>query len=214
VIISALTITRGDRPQFLQMNERMVEYQTVQPDYHVTVGFKPKDNNNDVAQRYIQGFGDCCLNLNSDLVIVFEDDDYYSPKYIETMVKLWENAGKPSCLGYDNTWYYHLGLKKYVNLQHPGRASMFNSIFTKDVMKCRFGDLSDPFLDIRLWKQLKGYTHSDKSPICIGIKHGVGMTAGAGHKKNFRYKYEDEQGLWLQRQTNNFYEAYYSNTPK
>jgi hypothetical protein len=214
MIVTALTVTRGDRPQFLQMCDSMVEAQTRLPDYHFTTDYPPKSKDNDVTERYIQGFSDAFVNYNADVVIVFEDDDYYSPGYIEKMLRLWEANGKPNAFGFDYSWYYHIGRREYTQLKHPGRSSMFNSMFTKEVLNCNFGDVKDPFLDIRLWKQLKGVAVENTGVDCIGIKHNVGLVSGAGHKKTFPYKFKDKDGIWLNRQTNNFYETYYSNTPK
>lgn len=212
MIVTALTVTRGDRPQFLDLQTKMLESQNCNFQ-HILIDYKPKSKYNDVTERYKLGFEQAFNDLKSDFVVVMEDDDYYAPNYISSMVKLWRNSGYPDALGFDNSWYYHLERKEYDNLKHPGRASMFNSCFTKAVLGCDFGDPTDPFLDIRLWKQLQGQSISISDVLCVGIKHGRGMTSGAGHKKNFRYKFKDIGGKWLQHQTKGFYEAYYSNTP-
>lgn len=213
MIVTALTVTRGDRPHFLELQNKMLESQTCEKFYHVLIDYKPKTKFNDVTERYKKGFEQAFNELKSDLVVVMEDDDYYAPTYIENMVKLWMVNGRPNCFGFDSTWYYHLERKEYDKLYHPGRASMFNSVFTAEVLNCDFGKMTDPFLDIRLWKQLKGIATPYRNVECIGIKHGQGMTSGAGHKKTFKYKFQDIGGNWLKHQTKGFYETHYSNTP-
>jgi hypothetical protein len=40
---------------------------------------------------------------------------------------------------------------------------------------------SESFVDLYLWQKLKGASVTVQQPLCIGIKHGIGLCGGGGH---------------------------------
>jgi glycosyltransferase involved in cell wall biosynthesis len=99
--VSVLTPT-CNRPVALKLTERMLQRQTRQPDQWVIadgslerIAFPDPDDRSVVVVRYPQEPGprNFCTNVmrgleyvNGDVVVIFEDDDWYHPTHIERMV--------------------------------------------------------------------------------------------------------------------------------
>jgi hypothetical protein len=151
----------------------------------------------DITARYKAG----CQKLfdNGCTVVLFwEDDDWYASNYIETMVTRWIESGKPAAIGIGISTYYHIMTNRYFSIRHTGRASAMATLVTKKVMDIQWPADNDPYLDIALWKQLKGKTFEPEKPICLGIKHNLGMVGGGAHQPDSgHYKIEDKDGSYL-----------------
>lgn len=183
--ITAITPTRGDRPQFVENCIRMMQRQTVKLYQHLIIDYAPINDRHDIGARYKEGFEQAFTN-GADIVFCIEDDDWYKDDYIEKMMEGWKQAQKPSAFGFQTSMYYHIPSYQYVNLRHPGRASMYNSLFDRSVLSLNWPD-DMRFLDIFLWKNLSGVSgYAPSSPVCIGIKHGIGMAGGSAHSDMFR----------------------------
>lgn len=180
--VGVLIPTRGDRPLFLENYLRMVRTQTHQPARIHVVDYKPFSNSCDISQRYKLGYTLMTGFNDVDVVAFMEDDDYYAPDYLETMVKAWENHGKPDIFGTNYTIYYHIRLRKYYKMTHHTRASAMNTLI-KPGLKINWPKDDDPFTDLWLWTRsgLEGKTFDPGRHISIGIKHGVGLTGGQSH---------------------------------
>ncbi len=194
--IGVVIPTKGDRPLFLAKAKSMIARQTMQPQY-VKIVDNPTDIEGiDIALRYEIGFR-YLFKKGCDVVICWEDDDWYSDKYIATVIAAWDKAGCPAIFGVGQSTYYHIVVKKHFSLQHTKRASMMATIVTPRVMKDKF-DYADPYLDIALWINNSGKTFIPKEPICLGIKHGFTDVGGGGHQKHWkRYKLEDNNSAKL-----------------
>lgn len=207
MIIGVVIPTRG-RKRFLAMALKQIGRQTVQPHHIRVVDFEADGEEVDITRRYRQGCND--LLPNCDVVLFWEDDDWYAPNYIETMVAGWLAAGKPSAFGIANTTYYHIFERRYFTISHPGRASACCTMVTKDVLNIRWPSDDYPYLDIELWNQLAGKTFVPQQPICIGIKHGLGLVGGGCHNGSSKhYTQADPDGRYLRSivgEDFNFYE--------
>lgn len=187
---------RKDRPRFLRQCLLMLNRQTRKADFILVVdgntGLKK-----DLTLRYKTGFGVAFGKGECDVVFLIENDDWYSSRFIETMLQHWNLTGRPDILGIGRTVYYHLGQRRYKIMTHKERASAFCTMVTKKVLGIVWPDDSESFLDLHLWQQLKGVTVLPEEEICIGIKHGIGTCGGRAHKETFPYDFEDKELAYL-----------------
>ena len=170
------------------------------------VNDKPISNDVDITWRYRIGF-ERLKNKGMDVIIFVENDDWYSPKYIETMFTAWVENGKPELFGLNNTIYYNINNNKHVHLKHVGRASMMSTmISTKAVIE--WGDDNYAYTDMVLWKKLKGVA-VDLGIINMGIKHGTGLCGGGGHVNDWgHYNQVDTDLSFLKSITGNEFPFY------
>lgn len=175
--VGVLIPTRGDRPLFLDNAKRMLDAQSLQPNVVELVNFRPKDDQKDITLRYRMGFQ--VLKNKCDLVVCWEDDDWYHCGYLEYMVSKWREHGEPDLLGTDRTLYYHLLQRKYETLENMKHSSMMNTCI-KSKLQVEWPDDHYPFTDVHIWSRHTGKLVSS-GVRSIGIKHGVGLCGGAGH---------------------------------
>jgi hypothetical protein len=198
--IGVVIPTIKGRELFLNNCLRMLANQTFQPHYTTLIDYDLKQNFVDLALRYRIGFMECFQFQNCDVVLCIEDDDWYSKDYIQTMINEWAKANKPGIFGVGETYYYHIFAQKYLRLAHSNRASMFSTLVTNEVLKVSI-DYKDPYLDVYLWKTLRGATFIPRSPIAIGIKHGIGAVGGGAHQVDSKhYQTQDKYFEWLNNQ--------------
>lgn len=177
-----ITPTRGDRPQWLDICKRMVNYQSLQLP-HIICEYTPKSSVNDIAERYHWLFNEAFVVNNYNYAIIFEDDDYYPKNYCEKLVNEWLKLSNPPILGQNSTTYIHiknLGIKE---MKHFNRSSMMSMLLTKEVLQLQLS--CSPFIDLEISKA-KGFT-TIPAIGAIGIKHGDGVTVGAGHTSVFKW---------------------------
>lgn len=139
-------------------------------------GFNTQRYNMDVLLERVTG----------DIILVIEDDEYYSPEYLSTMVKLLESA---SIAGLSNSRYYHLqapGWKFMNNYQH---ASLCQSAIRKEALPLLVDAVhsGEYYFDIQLWKKALETGASSvllsNTNLSIGIKGMPGRSGlGAGHE--------------------------------
>lgn len=213
--VAVLIPDRGDRPRFLKNCLRMMAAQTLQPHITCVVSHAPNSPECDITERYRIGY-EALKNQGVDVIALIENDDFYSPYYLETMVNAWEKAGKPDLLGTGYTIYYHLKLKSYFTMHHSTRASAMNTLIKADLNFDWCAD-NEPYTDMHLWKILKGVVIVPKKPISIGIKHGEGLTGGHMHVDRLhrytKHGTDDSDFKYLQSVVDetsfNFYSKYY-----
>lgn len=186
-MIAVVIPDRGDRPEFMDHCRYLLSLQTMQPAIIEIVDYPPLNGVKDITPRYRQGLKNAFAK-GALVTFLWENDDWYSPTYIEQMIKGWIKAGSPSLFGIGYTTYYHLKQKKYRTLKHPKRASAMNTMISA-LHPLTFPPDDDPFFDLHLWKT-GGITFSPKEIISIGIKHGVGLCGGKAHNMDFKYKTE------------------------
>ena len=200
--VGLLTPTRGDRPLFNDQYNELIKSQTVQPDEIIKVDYEPISHKKDLGARYRIGIQEA-TKRGCDVILLWEDDDWYHPTYLEFMLNKWEQHGNPDVLGIDETYYYHIIFNGLRHLKHEGRSSAFCTLL-KIPYKYSFVQDEDIYFDCHLYKKhaqkyLKTVTIPfDKEVLAIGIKHNYGVSGGSGHLKMFHYKTKGQQALdWL-----------------
>lgn len=205
---------RNDRPLFLENCLRLIKNQTLQPTIIEVINYEPESSNVDITQRYRRGY-EKLRNKGLDIIALMENDEWYSPKYLEIMVDGWIKHGKPEIFGTNYTIYYHIKLFSYFTMHHLTRSSAMSTLITPD-MDIKWCVDEQPYTDIWLWKQLQGVTFTPSEIICLGIKHGVGKCGGMAHvDKLHRYVGNDINKYYLRSivdsESFNFYSNYFEN---
>ncbi len=178
--IGVLIPDRRDRPRFLENCYRMIEAQTLEPSVVVCVDYAPKDSNVDITPRVKHGY-DLLTAAGVDVIAIIENDDWYSPDYLKTMVENWERWKRPDLFGTCYTIYYHIALKAYYTMEHHQRASLMNTMIKPGLTFPWCVDI-EPYLDLHLWQTIKNrIVFRPEKHIAIGIKHGVGLCGGGSH---------------------------------
>lgn len=185
--IGVLIPTRGDRPRFIAHAKKMLLRQTRLPDFIEIVDDEAEDKSKiDITWRYRIG----CERLfakGADVVICWEDDDWYHRRYIELMVSGWWKAGKPTMFGINKTLYYNIHTQKYLEIPTGNRASMMSTLLGRDIFKLEWPGDNEPYLDWQLWRQRNGTVSEVRATwLAVGIKHGTGLCGGAGHDPNWK----------------------------
>ena len=180
--VAILIPTIAGREKFLHQAIYQISEQSHQPDIIEIIQDLPIYKSPDVAWRYKIGI-QRCKQKGADIIIFWEDDDWYRYNYIEMMVKSWIIAGRPDVFGISRTIYYNIVKRKYLLIDHPGRASMMSTMVTKNFIP-QWEDDRDPYIDMFIWRGQYNKATVDVSygqSITIGIKHGIGACAGGGH---------------------------------
>jgi hypothetical protein len=197
--LAVITPTRGDRKAFLDKCKSYVASQTMQPDEFIIVDYKadPTDLSPKVDQsnRVIEGVK-IAKNANCSRIIIMEDDDYYSPNYIENVLKNWKNE---FIIGGDSYNSYHILLKKYfswgkdVQLYVNGRKLPTVSPLAQTSFMVKFFDIflngnmlgKNSNLDVDLWTYSNLFNLPKKlvsfDNLFLSIKHNTSLCAGGLH---------------------------------
>lgn len=212
---------RGDRPELLRNCISMMDNQTMKWHLRHGIGMESTSEECDITKRYRKGY-EYISAIKSwmfqvDVIAFIENDDYYAPDYLETMVWEWHKAGRPDLFGTNSTIYYHLKLKKKFTMLHGERASAMNTLI-KPGLDIVWPEDNDPFTDQWLWMHPE---HKIKNQvligpdrvISIGMKHGIGKLGAGSHIDDLhRYTEDDSEMEWLKRHTDqnsfNFYKEY------
>lgn len=148
-------------------------------------GINTQRPNLEAALQYISG----------DKVLIIEDDDWYSPRYIEYMSNVLDYA---SLAGEGRHKYYHVqvpGIKTMQNLEH---ASLCATGFRKSLLDQfeRAINSGEIFIDVALWnialrEKLERIIFTDKN-ISVGMKGIPGGRdhIGIGNKNRRDYMYD------------------------
>jgi len=207
--VTFLTTTK-DRPLAFVLCQRWVKHQTLQPTQWIIVD----DGKQPIADlismdkalylrrepKVDESPNTLFLNLKTALPIVkedkilfIEDDDYYAPKYAETIVaKLEEHE----VVGINNSRYYYLptcGNCRALNKRH---ASLAQTAFRKSFLSefAKLLDTNTGALDLKLWRELangRGYLFSDDNePLCVGIKGMPGRKSASGAHTASSWRYQ------------------------
>lgn len=180
--VGVIVPTRGDRPGMLDNLIRMINAQTFQPTLVHLVDYEPRSGDCDITQRYRAGY-DWFRGMGMDVLALMEDDDFYSTSYLATMVSEWLRHGRPQLFGTSFTVYYNIRIFAYFTMYHDSRSSAMSTLIKPDLDFPWCPD-HEPYTDQYLWKlksHLQGVIFLPPQYICIGIKHGVGLTGGRSH---------------------------------
>jgi hypothetical protein len=200
VKIAVLIPDRGDRPHFTSNCISLIGKQSLQPVKILQVNHKPSSERIDITERYRIGYNLLSNSMDIDLIAFIENDDYYAEDYLETMAAHWIEQGKPDLLGTCYSWYYHIGLLKYIRLEHYTRSAAMNT-FIVPRLKISWCADSEPYTDMHLWNNCPNLNKVIVYPekiISLGIKHGIGKCGGGSHVDRLnKYKHDDGLMEWL-----------------
>ena len=125
------------------------------------------------------------IPINGDAVAFIEDDDWYSPDYLEVAEKRFEDY---SVIGEGHAFYYNVRTRRWHQHDNAQHASLCQTLVRADAFPALKPMLDDscPFLDIRIWRDMpakytkKLYIPGEKKTL-VGIK-GIYQGYGIGHK--------------------------------
>jgi hypothetical protein len=171
--LTAITLT-GDRPEAFGFCQQWMHSQTRRPDQWIIVhdGKNPLRQEgtgkyyyrlpqpDDPQHTMILNLQEAVQYITGDAILIFEDDEYYAPRYIEEMAQRLEQY---EIVGIGRSKYYHLPTGGYIRHNNLGHASLAQTAFRTSLLP-EFSTLipGDMFLDIRLWKLING----PAAPIC------------------------------------------------
>lgn len=197
--IAIVIPTRGDRDKFMARCVKRMMQQTLKPDIIEIVSDEPLTKEKDITWRYRIGVARA-IKRGAELIFFIENDDYYAKDYIERMVKMWIENGRPKMLSLNRCIYYNLKSRAYFEMSHPGRGGMFMTMARAEVFKdFKWNADNDPWTDIHIWKQIPGAAvekNKNDKWIAIGIKHGVGLCGGNGHNTAIVDRRTIQDGDW------------------
>lgn len=195
--ITIITPT-GGRPLAFKLCEQWMKRQTLQPDEWIVIDDYEIPTKCTMGQKVIrrQPFwqpGEMTLQKNllealkivtGDIILIIEDDDWYSRDYIKNMVEKFKtlSEGKPIgnsslIVGESISLYYHIRNFSYYHFNNINHTSLFQTAFTKDLIP-QVNDLlvkyqDQLYFDGHLWREIKNcnkVTFLTRSPWSIGIK--------------------------------------------
>lgn len=217
-MIGVLIPTQHKRDNFLEQSMKMLEGQTRQPDNVMVMDWVHDfDSPIDLNWRYVDGLM-WLFNHGCKQVILWEEDDYYKPDYIEKMMASYESVGSPDLFGLSNTIYYHLGIRRYAMLEHKGHSSAMSMIVSNKILTHGIPDRDKYDFDIFYSRRVKNAVFV--RPVdtrCISIKHGIASCGTMGHKKEAKIYYEnttnsickdDKDLLYLKQETGLYFDFY------
>jgi len=192
---------RNDRPEFLANCLRMIKAQTLQPEIIELVNFEGDGTRNekgelvpDITKRYRIGY-EKLRGKGLDFIAFIENDDWYSPNYLEQMANYWNTCNEPKIMGTSYTYYYSLRKHMYFMFDHGDRASAMNTLIKPD-MEIEWCADDVAYTDMHLWSTIKGFLFRPDPVISVGIKHGVGLCGGKGHITRL-HRYTQGDIEWL-----------------
>lgn len=117
-----------------------------------------------------------------DVIFIIEDDDYYSPVYLEKMVKKLEGF---DAVGEKCTIYYHTKLKKFNVSTNEKHTSLFQLAFKPKLIPNFESCYGNKFIDMIFCKSVKNINLFSKENLAIGMKGQEGREGiGLGHRGN------------------------------
>jgi hypothetical protein len=129
-------------------------------------------------------------SVDTQYIVIIEDDDWYSAKYLAHMVKYLEFSGA-YMMGIDPTVYYHIKTERRAILRSRKHCSMFTTVgrsyLIRNLVKLIPDEVDGVQSDMWMWRKAQE-DHipvvSTVVPLAVGIKHGMGKCLGQGHNPN------------------------------
>ena len=163
--ITAITLT-GDRHQAFNFCQKWIMNQTVRPDQWIVVDdgripvipildcdyIRRNPLPTDPKHTMVLNLGCALREAKGDYIIIMEDDEYYSSRYIEIMRALLDRY---EVAGLGRSKYYHLPTGKYERDTNQDNASFAQTAFRKSFLPDVFQLLEgDQYIDMRIWKRV------------------------------------------------------------
>jgi hypothetical protein len=177
-------------------------------DEHLIVNYPAKDGRPDLTERVKFGY-EYARDKGYEWAIIVENDDYMAQDYL---LRMWSHFDKSDFIGSEFTWYYNLRNRTWERTHHPNHSSLFCTSFRVEAMKdFKWNAANKVFLDLDLWQfaRKKGFRRTFIELPAIGIKHGIGMTGGKGHRATFPNR--DPDLRWLRSKVDHKSFEFYSN---
>ena len=204
--MSLLIITpdRNDRPELLNHCKWQVS-QFVNKAEHLIVNYPAKNNDADIRDRVKFGY-EAAIDGGFKWVAIVENDDFYAKDYL---LRMWDYFDTSDFIGSEFTYYINLRNRTWERSHHPNHSSLFTTAFRVEAMKDFKWHLAHKtFLDLDIWKYAGRFRRSFTDLPAIGIKHGIGLCGGKGHKGVFPNK--DQDLLWLKSKVDETSYEFYS----
>ena len=194
-MVTLITPT-GDRFQSFALLETYMGRQTMKFDQWIVVDDCENPTPCNLGQEVVRREpfwknGDMTLPLNiltalplvkGDYILIVEDDDWYHPDYIKTMVEHLQNY---DLVGEGLAHYYNVFNHQYKIHTNRDHASLCQTGFRNNVKEliqsCVKSNINKKFLDINIWKLPINKIVFTDSTKCVGIKGIKGGRPGIGH---------------------------------
>lgn len=177
----------------VDINSADIQWIVVDDSYHIeptkcTLGQTylkgPKQWNPEInTQRYNMDVA--MEKVVGDVIFVIEDDEYYSPKYLSTMIRLLDHT---TIAGLSNSRYYNVEIGGYKLMDNFKHASLCHTAIRKEALSLLNSAIhsGDRYFDIILWERAmeKGISCSlvSNTNLGIGMKGMPGRAGlGCGH---------------------------------
>ncbi len=118
-------------------------------------------------------------------IFVIEDDDYYSPTYLETLIWM---LNRFDVVGEANNKYYGIKSRSYREWKNVNHASLCSTALTYKAYQTLYDAVNsgELFMDMSFWR--KAFERGHKAMLFMGVNNGIGMKQlpgrhgiGAGH---------------------------------
>ena len=228
-MVTAITPT-GDRPLAFALCKHWMEMQTVRPDQWIVVDdgktptkapawadyIRRAPQHNDPKHTLNINIRTAIPHIKGSKIIIIEDDEYYAPKYVETMER---HLGKYEVVGISRAKYYHLPSGGYTQIGNVTHASLaqtgFRNSALQDINKLA-ADNNLLYLDMKLWQEImptgRGFIFSDDLDgglLYVGMKGLPGRPGiGAGHSAALYGGNKDNNRSWLRKWVPRDYQVY------
>ena len=209
--ITALTCT-GDRQLCLDLLTQWVDHQTLQPDQWLVIddGQNAYSPNYDCEYYYRRPQEDdpkhtMVINIQyalpmikGDVIFFFEDDEYYAPDYIKTMV---EYIRDYEMIGICKSKYYYLPSRRYFIHDNYDHASLAQTAIKKSLLsEIEKLPVDNQFIDLDLWGMKRiGTTVIRNKNIKVNAELPKGLAVNDGKGFLFddadRYLYVGMKGM-------------------
>ena len=145
---------------------------------------------NTQARNLLVGINVVKYYRDLEAVFIIEDDDYYSPVYLERML---EKLKGYKAVGQKFTIYYHVKARRWRKNGNSVHASLFQTAFTSDMIPTFESVCGEKatFIDLMFFRKMEPENVHlfDGHPLAIGIKGIEGRTGiGMGHRAAHRMK--------------------------
>lgn len=126
--------------------------------------------------------------ITGDALVVIEDDDWYHPRYLESVL-VWMSTGSV-LVGEGNALYYNIRNGFWHNNMNNRHASLCSTAVHRSAFKTFQGVIAgNPFIDLRLWRETNLSPRHlccptpMQQPLVVGIKGMPGKKGyGLGHQ--------------------------------
>lgn len=217
--ISVVTTTHN-RPRCLELLELWLARQTVQPwewlviddgtdhylpRHHATVHLR--DFAGEITDSFRGNWLHALDRIHGDMVIVMEDDDWYHPRYIETMVAL---LGPGDLAGLAGEAIYHPRMQRWMTMCNGDNASLASTVWpsrVSPVLGAHVAAIDTVYQDCYLWcaayarqwdYRLTLNRADDGRSLHVGLK-GLPGAKGLGHYHDGQFGLPDPGGRILER---------------